>query len=83
MKAKFQNYDLETLQNKVDCLVARLLALIYEERNDEIRIDVESVCEELEEFAGRDYIVATKLENGYVMSQWDKEYLIDLLKKES
>ena len=81
MKAKFQDYDLKTLQEKVDGFVYRLLEIIKEDDRDDEKVYVEDLCQVVEDFAGRDYVVATKLKNDFVMSEWDKEYLVETLNK--
>ena len=80
MVANFQKLDLESLVDKVDRLVYNILRNIKEgDRGQEI--DVECLCELLEDFGGRDYIVWTKLSNDMPLSQEDKDYLKEILNK--
>ena len=80
MVANFQKLDIETLVEKVDNLIYRVLGEIKEEDGKQ-EIDVELLLEHLEDFAGRDYIVWTKLSHDYPLSQEDKDYLKEILNK--
>ena len=81
MVANFQKLDLETLVEKVDRLVYNILNKIKEDENGGQRIDTEDLCELLEDFGGRDYVVWTKLSNDMPLSNEDKAYLKDILNK--
>lgn len=80
MVAEFQKLDLESLVDKTDRFVYRILDNIKEEDGVQ-KIDVENLCELLEDFCGRDYIVWTKLSNDMPLSDEDKGYLKDILNK--
>lgn len=74
MTAKFMTLTLEQLQQQVDGLIYRLLTF------NEESLNIADLCEELEEFAGRDYIVYTKLTASEMqLTQYDREYLSNIL----
>jgi hypothetical protein len=77
MEPKFKSFStLPGLQTAVDALVYRLLNII----GDGDDLDAESLSYALEEFAGRDYIVHTKVANDIPLSENDKLYLCDIIK---
>ena len=77
MEPKFNSYNsLPGLQAAVDALVYRLLNII----GDGDDLDADSLSYALEEFAGRDYIVHTKVANDIPLSENDKLYLCDIIK---
>lgn len=80
MVANFQKLDLETLVDAADKLMYRILSNITE-KDGKQEIDTETLCELLEDFGGRDYIVHMKLENDLPLSQEDKDYLKEILNK--
>ncbi len=80
MVANFQKLDLETLVDKLDRLVYRILSNINDGDSGQ-EIDTETLCDLLEDFCGRDYIVHMKLDNDFPLSKEDKDYLKEILKK--
>lgn len=83
MRAQFQKLDLETLVEKVDVLVVDILKNISEDGQGKPKIDVDILCDILESFGGRDYIVWTKLTNNLLLTEDDKEYLSQVLNKKN
>lgn len=79
MEPKFNSFtSLPGLQTAVDALVYRLLNII----GDGDDLDAESLSETLEEFAGRDYIVHTKVANDIPLSDEDRSYLCNIIKNQ-
>ena len=77
MEPKFNSFtSLPGLQTAVDALVFQLLNIIGNGDN----LDADSLSYMLEEFAGRDYIVHTKVANDIPLSENDRSYLCDIIK---
>lgn len=77
MESKFKKLSLEQLHQAIENLIYRLLQLREEDNN----VDIDDLCSELEDFAGRDYIIWTKLHNELPLLQSDNDYLSELLSK--
>lgn len=75
MEPRFKSLPLERLQQEVEELIYTLLERIDEDDT----IDCEDIRETLEDFAGRAYIVRTKIENELHLSRYDREYLTELI----
>lgn len=75
MEPRFKALPLERLQHEVEELIYTLLERIDEDDT----IDCEDIRETLEDFAGRAYIVRTKIENELHLSRYDREYLTELI----
>ena len=79
MEPKFNSYNsLPGLQAAVDALVYRLLNII----GDGDDLDAESLLDTIEEFAGRDYVVYTKVTNDILLSDEDRSYLCNIIKNQ-
>ena len=79
MEPKFKSFStLPGLQTAVDALVYRLLNII----GDGDDLDAESLLDTIEEFAGRDYVVYTKVTNDIPLSVEDRSYLCNIIKNQ-
>lgn len=76
MVAEFQKIDIETLVQKVDTLVYDILRNI-----ENGKIDTEILCELLEDFAGREYVIVMKLKNGIELLDEDKNFIAEYIEK--
>lgn len=77
MEPKFKKLTLLQLQQAVEKLIETILGIIEE---DHYTIDGEDICCTLADFAGRDYIIYTKIENDLPLSADDKLYIASLIK---
>lgn len=75
MEPRFKSLPLERLQQEVEELIYTLLERIDEDDT----IDCEDIRETLEDFAGRAFIIRTKIENELHLSRYDREYLTELI----
>lgn len=76
MVAEFQKLDLETLVQKVDTLVYDILRNI-----ENGKIDTDILCELIEDFAGREYVVVMKLKNDIELLDEDKDFIAKYIEK--
>lgn len=76
MVAEFQKLDIETLVQKVDKLVYDILSNI---ENGEIDTDI--LCEIIEGFAGREYVMVMKVKNKLELLDEDRDFIAKYIEK--
>ena len=81
--AEFQKKDLESLVQSCEKLVYGILCNMNINDMGRLGIDPETLCEHLENFAGREYVVNMKLKEDMPLASWDKEFLQELVDKKS
>lgn len=85
MKADFEQYETkESLMQGVKELIYRLLdmasdATMHEKEGLDGKIDRDDLLNELEDFAGKDYIIHEKLRNNFTLDEDDVMYLQGLI----
>ena len=76
MVAEFQKLDHETLVQRADTLVYDILRNISGGK-----IDTDILCELIEDFAGREYVIVTKLKNDIELLDEDRDFIAKYIEK--
>lgn len=76
MVAEFQKLDHETLVQRTDTLLYDILRNI-----ENGKIDTDILCELIEDFAGREYVIVMKLKNDIELLDEDKDFIAKYIEK--